>query len=817
VLGLLRALAASGPVLVAVDDVQWLDRPSASALEFAARRLRNEPIGILVARRGILPDVPLGLEQALPREPVRRLLVGPLDGDALERLIHARLDVELGTPAIRQLEASSGGNPYFALELARTLATREDPLQAGEPLPVPGTLRSLIGARLAGLGPEAREVALAASALARPTVGLVEDCVDSANPAAALASAVEAGVLEVDGDRLRFSHPLLASVVYADASVAQRRAVHARIAGAVDEVEERARHLALAADAPDGDIATSLDEAARSVRARGAPGDAALLFEDAERLTPRDDVDAAARRAVDAAECNFEGGDFGRVRALLEPVAESDSTERARALAFLGWVRAYQEGFAIGAEIFRAALEAVGPDLAQRIEIERGLAWSLHELGQLEEASVHSHAAFAMARELAEPGVLARAMADLAFNDVVTGRADALERIESALALDESAEWQTVVGRPRWIYAMILEWRGELDAARTAFDELYRAALDRGDEHSVPYILFHLARVELLMGRPESARALAGRAHDATVETGQESERPFGLTIVALVQAHLGEVGATRETTDSGMSVARQLGVIPAYFELCATRGFLELSLGNYDEADRFLGRLHDEVRRASFVEPSLFRYQGDLIETLVALGRLEEAAARLDELEEIAEAVDHHWARTISARCRGLLLAARGETSKALESLQRALELHDTLAQPLELARTHLVDGAVRRRSRQKRAARESIQSALDLFEGLGARLWVDRARADLARIGGRAPADDALTPTEQRVAELVAAGGTYREVADALFMSPKTVQWNLSKVYRKLGIRSRAQLPANLGAGRREPSTPAEPPVPP
>ena len=817
-LGVLRALAASGPVVIAVDDVQWLDRPSASTLEFAVRRLRSEPIGIVLARRGVDADVPLALDRARPGEAVRRLLVGPLGGDSLERLVRARVDVHLGPPALRQLEAASGGNPYFALELARSLEEREVPLGPGEPLPVPVSLRILLGERLADLAPAAREVALAASALARPTVALVGASLRSADPAAALAAAVDAGVLEIDGDRLRFAHPLIASVVYADAPAAQRRALHARIAEVVEESEERARHLALATDAPDEDVAASLDEAARSVRARGAPGDAAELYEEARRLTPPLQTDDAARRAVDAAECHFEGGDFGRVRALLEEVtAGTHSVERARALAFLGWVRAHQEGFGVGAGIFRAALEAVGPDLPQRIEIERGLAWSLHNLGDLHAAELHSRAALEMAERLAEPSILARAIANMALHEAVTGGGDPLSRIESALALDDPGEWQTALGRPRWIHAMILQWRGALEPAEAALDEMYRAAVDRGDEHSLPYIFFYLARVDLLRGRFESASAYAQRQYEAAVETGQESERAFGLTITALVDAHLGRVEAAREATDEGMPLALRLGVVPAYLELRAARGFLELSLASYEEAHRFLGPLREEVAKAGFGEPALFRFHGDSIEALIALGKLEEAASLIGELEERGEVLQHQWARVIAARCRGLLSAAGGDLPAAFSALERAFELHEGLGQPLELARTHLVMGTIRRRSRQKRAARESLQAALNSFEQIGARLWAERARVELARIGGRALAADALTPTEQRVAELVAAGGTYREVADALFISPKTVQWNLSKIYRKLGIRSRAQLAASLAAARGAGSTPAGPPVPP
>ena len=182
---------------------------------------------------------------------------------------------------------------------------------------------------------------------------------------------------------------------------------------------------------------------------------------------------------------------------------------------------------------------------------------------------------------------------------------------------------------------MILQWRGELEPAEAALDEMYRAAVDRGDEHSLPYIFFYLARVDLLRGRFESASAYAQRQYEAAVETGQESERPFGLTLRALVDAHLGRVEAAREATDQGMALALRLGVVPAYLELRAARGFLELSLGSYEEAQRFLGTLGEEVTRAGFGEPALFRFHGDAIETLIALGKLEEADSLIGELEE--------------------------------------------------------------------------------------------------------------------------------------------------------------------------------------
>jgi DNA-binding CsgD family transcriptional regulator len=250
--------------------------------------------------------------------------------------------------------------------------------------------------------------------------------------------------------------------------------------------------------------------------------------------------------------------------------------------------------------------------------------------------------------------------------------------------------------------------------------------------------------------------------------------------------------------------------VQPAAFELLAARGFLELSLGDAARADGTLSRLAELVTAAGMNEPALFRFHGDAIEAKVVLGHRDRAQALLRELERLGTALQRTWVLALAGRCRGLLSAAQGDLDGSYRALQSALELHDRLGEPFERARTLLVLGSVQRRDRKKRAARQSLGRALEAFEALGARLWAGRTRAELARVGGRSPAAG-LTPTERRIAELIASGRTYREAADALFISPKTVQWNLSKIYRKLGIRSRAEL-----AGRLEETGPAERPVP-
>ena len=818
VLGAIRVLAEDTPLVLAIDDVQWLDPPSADALAFAARRLRDEPIGFLLARRAEASEESrVELETALDSDRLTRLVIGPLDIRSLDRLLRAQLGRQFLRPALVELQRVSGGNPFFALELGRALLTRDVSPAPGEPLPVPATLNELVRERLAGIPTAAREAALVVSALSRPTVELVAAAAGGGGGAAALEKAAAAGVLEVADGRVRFSHPLLASVVYAQTPPARRRELHARLAEIVDDPDEQALHLALAASGPDAQVAATVEDAARRARARGAPQAAAELWDRARMLTPPDDADAW-RRTIEAGECHLEAGDTDRARLLLEEVVARlpPGRERAFALTRLAWVRGFGHGWTVSVDLFRDALAEIGDDPAARIEIERGLAWSIHVTGNVAAAEAHARAALELAERLEEPGVLASALADMAFFQTIRGRGIPTALIERALELeDPEDEWRSILGRirPAWVHGMLLEWAGDLDAARSTLTALRDTVLARGDEHILGQVAFHLGRVECLAGNWELASHYAAECFEITVQTAQEDLRSFALSTRARVDAHLGRVAETRAATDEGLPLALALGVVPAHLEMLAIRGFLEYSLGEAREAHRFLGPLPRAVAEAGFGEPALFRFHGDAIETLLALGEHDAATALLAELEEQARATGRVWALTIASRCRALLSAAAGDSDAAYASLDRALELHEQLQEPFERGRTLLVRGTLQRRNRKKRPARESLTQALAVFDELGARLWSERARAELRRIGGRAPATPGvLTPTEERVAALVAAGRTYREVADALFISPKTVQWNLSKIYRKLGVRSRAELAAKLAAGQ----TPAVPPVP-
>jgi tetratricopeptide (TPR) repeat protein len=377
------------------------------------------------------------------------------------------------------------------------------------------------------------------------------------------------------------------------------------LAAIVDDPDEQALHLALAASGPDARVAATVEDAARRARARGAPHAAAELWDRARMLTPPDDADAW-RRTIEAGECHLEAGDTDRARGLLEDVVARlpPGRERAVALTRLAWVSGLGYSFRASADLFRDALAEIGDDPAARIEIECGLAWSIHETGDVAAGEAHARAALELAERLGEPRVLATALAEMAFFQAICGRGIPTALIERALELDDADdEWRSILGRirPAWVHGMLLEWAGDFDAARSTLTALRDEVLARGDEHSLGYVAHHLGRVECLAGNWELASRHAAECLESTAQTAQENLRTFALTIRALVDAHRGRVAETRATIDEGLPLALALGVLPAHMEMLAIRGFLELSLGDAREAHRFLGPLPRAVADAGF------------------------------------------------------------------------------------------------------------------------------------------------------------------------------------------------------------------------
>ena len=284
-------------------------------------------------------------------------------------------------------------------------------------------------------------------------------------------------------------------------------------------------------------------------------------------------------------------------------------------------MRAHREGFRAAADAFRAALPEPDVDVALRIEVEQGLSWCVHSIASIAEAQVHARTALALAEELGEPTLLAHALSHVAFLDSLTGDGMAMDTIERALALNPNPGWTQILGRPDAIHALLLFWDGRLAEARDRFAALHEEALERGDEHSLPFVLFQLARVELLLGDWEPARRHAAECGESVAQSGQAGERPYAAAIVAVVAAHVGEVDEARAHISAGLEQAERLGVQPAALEMLAARGFLELSLGDAAAADATFDELRARVEASGLREPALFRWHADAIEAKVLLG----------------------------------------------------------------------------------------------------------------------------------------------------------------------------------------------------
>jgi DNA-binding NarL/FixJ family response regulator len=391
VLSLLRLLAKAETVVVAIDDLQWMDPPSARAIGFAARRLDLEPVVFLATSLPPADDHPFDL----PEDRLERVRLRPLPSDGLASMLRARHGVDLPASTIRQVEELSGGNPFFALEVARAFV-RGEPAVTGQALPIPKNLREdLLRHRYAAMSDGARRSVLLASAASHPTVDLLEVVGTIADPEASLDEAIEAGFLERLGREIRFTHPFFRSAVYANEPRERRHALHRALAEVATDPEERARHLALGADGPDAPVADALEEAAGLASERGAPESAGELFERSAQLTPDDQPEAMRRRRCEASRHHTALGDNERAIALLElVVADSqDGTSRAEATWLLARTTAVDGDLTRSAELLADALDGVNLPLSAEGTIHAELAIASWILGDMERASVHAQLA----------------------------------------------------------------------------------------------------------------------------------------------------------------------------------------------------------------------------------------------------------------------------------------------------------------------------------------------------------------------------------------------------------------------------------------
>lgn len=790
----LRHLAGQRPVLLAIDDLSWLDASTLTALAFAVRRLAGCPVAVLIARRLDAPN-PTVWDLHRMVDTFRQLEIGPLRPEDLHETLRAGLGIHLGRPALRRIHAATGGNPLYAVELVRALGP--DAASIGsDPLPVPGSLIEIVADRLSKVGAAQHgdtglPMLYAVAAAARPTMSrLTEVLGDSVQ--SRLESAQEAGVVRIVEGRVEFTHPLLASVVLDRTPPVQRRELHSRLAAVETEPEARARHLALATLGSSAEVAEALETAAKQVVERGgAAANAAELLRLALARTPDADETGYLRRAHELAVALYEAGDLTGSSAELDALIPRlpDGPEKARALLRRGTIVWLQEPSETARSITAEALPyAVGDD---------GLLGQIHgRLAVFYNTDRHrsaDHAAKAVealertdAREL-----YAAALCNLFHTEVLLGQPPRVELIERALELENplgSPDQSTVPGI--W-YLALDQW----DAARNRFATMIALDRARGDLSSEAGMLARLAEVELVADDWPAAMRMADEARAAARLSGSGSV-DRAAAIRAQVLAHSGDHAAARTTSSAGLDRAESKGNRIEAITWLSVLTSIAAAEGDSAEVVALTGRSAEHYEQIGTIEP-LVRLDPsqERASALVEVGALDEAAALLDVMEVRHRRIPRPFLAAALARGRGLLFAAQGDLDGALAASEVVLTEGQSWRR-FDRARTLLERGRLQRRARRTGAAAESLEEALSIFSALGASVWSAVARAELERLGRRRSVGTELTPTERRVAELIATGRTNREVATELYMSPRTVEAHVTHIYRKLGVRTRAEL---------------------
>jgi len=787
-LSALRALAAGAPLLVAVDDVQWLDSPSADALAFAARRLEGDAVAFLLARRSGRSST---LERALERGGLERLEVVPLSLGAIRRLLSDQLGLSLPRQLLRRIFESTLGNPLFALELGRVLAERGSP-EIGQDIPVPDAVEDLLGTRVARRpGPERRLLlAVALSADLRTTqLAAIADPV-------ALDAAVDAGLLIVEGGRVRPSHPLLAAAAKRHSRAGERRELHHELAGVVADSELRARHLALATVRPDAELAVTVDAAAVAASARGARQEAVELAEHALRLTPAEGAERSDRVLALAAYLEA-AGEPRRVTALLTPELDSLPPGAARVRAQL----LLSEGGGVSSiwdherHLEQALAESRGdPVLRARVLAKMSSNAAATAVSRIRLAEAWALEALPAARragsELERP-----VLYGLGWARALSGRPidDLCERFHR---VSDAAYY--IADSPDHVAGQRQGWRGDVDGARKTIAALRSLADERGEGMSYALVGVFLCEVELRAGNWEAVE----RVLDEWAESERLLVAPTYQRIRAQVAAGRGLPEEAQQWAEPAVAGAEAIGTRWQLLEALRARGIGALLTHEPCRAYESLCAVWAHTELEGVNDPGAFPVAPDLVEALAELGRVDEALTVTARLTELAEQQEHPWGRVTALRCRALVqLASQTDQDEAVSALANAAVAYERLGLRFDRARALLILGRAQRRRRKWAAARVALEHAAAAFDEIGSPGWSEEARGEVARVGARRPPPAGeLTAAQRRVVELAAEGLSNKEIARALFVTVHTVEVHLSHAYGKLGVRSRAQLAGRL-----------------
>ncbi len=798
-LSLLAAAAEDQPRLLLVDDLQWLDMPSAEALLFVARRLGPDRVAIVATTRA-------GEDEHLDLRGLEEIQLAGLERMAALELLRRHGGSLLSDDVASRLVDLTGGAPLALVEIPTLLTpgqlTGVEPLP--DPLPASDAVQRAFRRRIDAL-PAATAQAL--FVLAADETGSLEHVAHALRVRGlttdVLEPAVRAGLIRLAGGDAQFRHPLLRSAVYQRAAPLERRAAHRALADACEPGpnDARAWHLAAAALEPDEETASALEESATAARARGGYASAARALERAAELTP--DLERRARRLLVAGESAWLGGQADRaIRSLdaavsltADPLVRADiQLLRARVLFVNGSVT---DSYSVLVDE-ASRIAAVAPEKAVTMLTEACSAcWAAAELDRGLDAAEWSTR---IAARIGGDAELAAALA-LAQALILRGRTREGRQLFDTWKGAFEEHRRALVALPfgptiAAIYYMIEDY----SFARSLLGTLYTAARGTAAPQLLPLVLGYLTDLEFRTGDWASAYAHATEGAQLAAAIGQGPTRAFVLAQLARVEAGMGREDARMHAREVRQLIART-GARSLWTYSHAALGLLDLRPGRLEAAIVELEEVDRLMREWHVGDPNVLQWMPDLIEAYIRTGRRAKAEALLDTLQAQAERTDGNWARATAARCAGMLAEVFDE------DFLRALDLHRRTPTPFERARTELCFGERLRRAGRRTEARAHLRPALEAFDWLGASPWRDRAAAELGvsveHVTSRENRIDRLSPQELQVALLVAEGATNREAAAALFVTTKTVEFHLRNVYRKLGIRSRTQLARAVAAG--------------
>jgi ATP/maltotriose-dependent transcriptional regulator MalT len=800
-LSLLAAGAEAEPLVCIIDDAHWLDAESLEALQFAGRRLEAEGVALLLAARD-------GASRTVDAWSLPRLRLGGLDGADAAALIAQHAPVAPAPGVLEALVAGAEGNPLALIELGTALAPAQlsgrEPLP--DPLPVGPYLRDALLRPVRTLPEPTRRALLVASA-DDGTAGLLGAALAAEGLATAdLEPAERAGVLVIGPAGARFSHPLVRAAVYQAADRPALRAAHRAHAAAATALGEsaldrQAWHLALAATGPDEEVASALEQAAGRAAARNGHAAACEALEAAARLSP--DVAERGRRLAGAGQSAL-AGDFARAGRLFDEVIALDADPALVVHAMVG--RGYVETFAGSTRRAIAMLEAAAariepgsPAAAAQLLARASITAVVH--GDLPRAIALTERAISLSAS-GPAAVAAFAQAANAVISTYSGRPrepspESRSDLAHQAASGDPASFAMLIGCFQAL--MFTERYAEAEAA---LDEMVAAARQRSAPSMLTLPLFSRAELRRRVGRLDEAVADAAESLGLAEDTGQGASAGAARWTLALIDAVRGRADDCRAQAARvvALGVEGDAQVLLIYAD--QVLGLLALSEGDLDGALHNLRSAERRYRDAGGSHhPLIDAHEQDLVETLIRLGRHEEAEHALATLDVRARRAGSTWAAAAVERCRGLMAG-----DDAFEGhFAEALALHARTPTPFERARTELCLGERRRRAKRVREARAPLTSAFETFEALGAVPWAEWARRELRATGARPrgpqpSATGELTPQELQVALTVARGATNKEAASGLLISPKTVEYHLAKVYAKLGVRTRAELAHRL-----------------